>query len=157
VRAFEPSTSIPVLTPEAAAIVKDVFDPSREAMLRFSSEATRIVNRKQAETIRVQLTSVETRLREMDKMGSTSRQSRPRPMFLLGKTEARSRGRASCEQSRRGDRCVPLRPLCVGLGMMPLRSPRLAITELDRFVSSSRQSGVKGLPWLRINKHKLYS
>lgn len=48
-----------VSTPEAAALVKDVFDSAREAMLTFSNEATRAFNRKREETIRGQLTSVE--------------------------------------------------------------------------------------------------
>lgn len=33
-----------VLTPEAVALVKDVFNSAREAMLAFSNEATRAVN-----------------------------------------------------------------------------------------------------------------
>jgi hypothetical protein len=47
-----------VMTPEAAELTKHLSDPTREAMLSFSSPATREVNRRQDETVRDQLTQV---------------------------------------------------------------------------------------------------
>jgi len=70
-----------VMTPEAAALAKDAFDPTREAMLTFSSPATREVGRKQEETIRGKLTSVATRLKDMDKAGIDIQAISPSPSY----------------------------------------------------------------------------
>src|SRR5262245_503448 len=50
-------------------MVKHAFSPDREPAARFSNELTRTTNQKQMENVRVSLTSVEQRLRDMDKMG----------------------------------------------------------------------------------------
>ena len=51
-----------VFTPEAGRVVQSGFRPDMEPMFRHANEATREVNRRQAEAIRGKLTSVETRL-----------------------------------------------------------------------------------------------
>ena len=53
----------------ADEVVKGIHRPEIEPNARFSSEISRATNRKQMENVRVCLTSVEQRLRDMDKMG----------------------------------------------------------------------------------------
>jgi aminocarboxymuconate-semialdehyde decarboxylase len=53
----------------ADEMVKHVATPDREPSMRFSNELTRATNQKQMENVRVCLTSVEQRLKDMDKMG----------------------------------------------------------------------------------------
>ena len=58
-----------VETPEAAALVKDALDPMDDPLFRFASPETREEGRKQHVRILPQLTSVERRLKDMDKAG----------------------------------------------------------------------------------------
>ena len=53
-----------VFTPEADRLAQPGFRPDYEPMMRHATDATREVNRKQNETIRDKITSVETRLAE---------------------------------------------------------------------------------------------
>src|SRR5919106_288315 len=55
--------------PPADELVKGIHRPELEPNARFSSEISRATNKKQMENVRVCLTSVEQRLRDMDKMG----------------------------------------------------------------------------------------
>ncbi len=55
--------------PPVDEMVKHVFKHDQEPMIRFSNELSRATTRKQAENVRTCLTSVDQRLRDMDKMG----------------------------------------------------------------------------------------
>ena len=55
--------------PAADEMVKHLLTPGREPSARFSNELSRATNRKQMENVWSCLTSVEQRLRDMDKMG----------------------------------------------------------------------------------------
>src|SRR6185437_12884091 len=68
-----------VFTPEADRLAQPAFRPDYEPMLRHANEATREVNRKQQETIRGKLTTVETRLADMDKLGIDVQAISPSP------------------------------------------------------------------------------
>jgi aminocarboxymuconate-semialdehyde decarboxylase len=131
-----------VLTPEAAALVKDVFDPSREAMLTFSNEATRAVNRKQEETIRVQLTSVEVRLRDMDKAGIDMQAISPSPQYYYWADPELGRETARLVNDRIAGIVAAHPDRFVGMGTVPLQSPALAIAELERMV---KELGLRGV------------
>ena len=55
--------------PVADEMVRHLLAPDREPSARFSNELSRATNRKQMENVWTCLTSVEQRLRDMDKMG----------------------------------------------------------------------------------------
>lgn len=55
--------------PAADEMVKHLLSPDREPSQRFPNELSRATNRKQMENVWSCLTSVEQRLRDMDKMG----------------------------------------------------------------------------------------
>jgi aminocarboxymuconate-semialdehyde decarboxylase len=55
--------------PPADEMVQHVTTPDKEPSARFSNELSRLTNQKQMDNVRVCLTSVEQRLRDMDKMG----------------------------------------------------------------------------------------
>lgn len=131
-----------VLTPEAAALVKDVFDPSREATLTFSNEATRAVNRKQDETIRGQLTSVETRLRDMDKAGIDIQAISPSPQYYYWADPELGREAARLVNNRIAEIVAGHPDRFVGMGTVPLQAPELAVAELERLV---KQLGLRGV------------
>jgi aminocarboxymuconate-semialdehyde decarboxylase len=58
-----------VINPVVDEMVKHVFSPEREPAMKFANALTRETNRKQNENIWTCLTTVEQRLRDMDKMG----------------------------------------------------------------------------------------
>ena len=131
-----------VMTPEAAALTKDVFDPTREAMLTFSSAITKEVGRKQEETIRAQLTSVEQRIKDMDRMGIDIQAVSPSPTYYYWAEPELGRECARLINNRIAE-VVAARPdRFVGLGTVPLQAPELAVAELERLV---KELGLKGV------------
>jgi aminocarboxymuconate-semialdehyde decarboxylase len=131
-----------VLTPEAVALVKDVFDPTREAMLTFANEATRAVNRKQEETIRSQLTSVETRLRDMDRDGIDIQAISPSPQYYYWAEPELGRETARLVNNRIAEIVASHPDRFVGMGTVPLQAPALAVAELERMV---KELGLRGV------------
>ncbi len=132
-----------VMTPEAAALVKDVFDPAREPSLTFANEATREVNRKQEETIRVQLTSVATRLRDMDKAGIDIQAISPSPQYCYWADPELGREVARLVNNRIAEIVASHPDRFVGMGTVPLQAPALAVAELERMVKDLGLRGVE--------------
>jgi len=132
-----------VHTPAADDLVKGVADPNRDPLARFGSAATREVNRRQAETIRVKLTSVERRLKDMDKAGIDIQaiSTAPGQYYYwadpgLGREVARTiNDNLASVVAAHPDRFVAL---CT----VPLQAPELAVAELERAV---RQLGMRGV------------
>jgi aminocarboxymuconate-semialdehyde decarboxylase len=130
-------------TPEADELVKDAYRPETEPLVKFANEATRAVNRAQADTIRTKLTSIETRLEDMDKMGIDMQAISPAPFQYfywaepgLGRATARTVNERIAEVvARHPDRFV-------GLGTVPLQAPELAVAELERLV---KELGLRGV------------
>ena len=132
-----------VLTPEAAALTKDAFDPSREPTLIFANEATRAVNRKQEETIRSQLTSIETRLADMDRQGIDIQAISPAPPQYYYWAEPELGREAARLVNNRIAEIVAAHPArFVGMGTVPLQAPSLAVAELERAV---KELGLRGV------------
>jgi aminocarboxymuconate-semialdehyde decarboxylase len=72
-----------VHVPAADEMVKHLVSPDREPAGRFSNALSRETNRKQMENVRDCLTSVETRLRDMDKMGMDVQAISPSPFHFM--------------------------------------------------------------------------
>jgi aminocarboxymuconate-semialdehyde decarboxylase len=130
-------------TPEADEMVKGAFKPETEPLFKFSSETTRAVNRAQAATIQRKITSIPTRLAEMDKMGIDIQAISPAPFqyFYWAEPEL---GRAAAQTvNNRIAEVVAQHPdRFVGLGTVPLQAPELAVAELERAV---KQLGLRGV------------
>jgi len=132
-----------VHTPAAEELVRPHFKPEFESMVAFSNEATREVNRKQQESIRGQLTSIEQRLKHMDKTGIDVQAISPSPPQYyywadpeLGAAAARLiNDNIAGIMAAHPDRIV-------GIGTVPLQSPELAVKELERAV---KELGLRGV------------
>jgi aminocarboxymuconate-semialdehyde decarboxylase len=131
-----------VMTPEAAALAKDAFDPTREAMLAFSSPATRDVNRRQEENIRTQLTSVEQRIKDMDRMGIDIQAVSPSPTYYYWAEPELGREAARLINNRIAEVVASHPDRFVGMGTVPLQAPELAVAELERLV---KELGLRGV------------
>src|SRR5579883_402009 len=126
-----------VLTPKAAEMVAGHEGATRHPREIYANERTREVNRQQAERTRVQSTSVEKRLADMDLMGIDIQAISPSPNQTyygaepeLGIATARIINDNLAEiAGRHPDRFVPL-------GTVPFQAPELAIQELERLHKS---------------------
>jgi aminocarboxymuconate-semialdehyde decarboxylase len=132
-----------VLTPKAAEMVADDPAATRHPREVYANAHTRRVNREQAERTRIQSTSVEKRLADMDRMGIDVQAISPSPNQTyygaapdLGIATARVVNDHLAEiAGRHPDRFVPL-------GTVPLQAPELAVAELDRL---KRSLGFRGI------------
>jgi aminocarboxymuconate-semialdehyde decarboxylase len=125
-------------------MVKHAFSPDSEPAARFSSELSRATNAKQMDNVRVCLTSVEQRLRDMDKMGVDVQAISCSPFQFkysldpeLGKKAARAINEnlaAIVEQH-------PSR--FVALANVPLQAPDAAAEELEYCVTRLGFRGVE--------------
>jgi len=133
-----------VLTPAADDLVKPFFNPESDALFRFANEATRKVNREQGQAIRTKITSVETRLTQMDQQGVDMQAISPAPSqyFYWAEPEL---GRASARLINDNIAgIVAAHPdRFVGMGTVPLQAPELAVAELERIVKELDLRGVE--------------
>ncbi len=130
--------------PPVDEMVKDVFARDREPSFRFSNELTRATNRKQAENVRVCLTSVEQRLRDMDKMGVDVQAISCSPfqfMYALPPELGMRTARAVNENLASIVQQHPDR--FVALANVPLQAPDAAAEELDHCVKHLGFRGVE--------------
>jgi len=133
-----------IVSPEAAALVRESGLAPDEPMGHFSNEATRAVNKAQAETVRPMLTSVERRLADMDRMGVDIQAISPAPPQYfywtppeLGRDAARLiNDNISATVAKHPDRLV-------GLGTVPMQAPEFAVAELERAVKGLGLRGVE--------------
>ena len=132
-----------VHTLEADELVKHVFRPETESLAKFANAATREVNQKQMQTIRSKLTSVETRLADMDKSGIDIQAISPAPFQYYYWAEPELARQTSRMINDNIAGIVAGNPdRFVGLGTVPLQSPDMAVAELERMV---RELGLRGV------------
>jgi aminocarboxymuconate-semialdehyde decarboxylase len=132
-----------VLCEKAAALVAGNAAATRHPRETFANEHTREVNRQQAARTRIQFTSVEQRLADMEHMGIDIQAISPSPAQTyygaepdLGIATARLVNDNIAEISaRHPDRFA-------GLGTVPFQAPDLAVAELERLKGSL---GLKGI------------
>ncbi len=128
--------------PAADDMVKHLLTPDREPSQRFSNELSRATNRKQMENVRSCLTSVEQRLRDMDKMGMDVQAISPSPFHFMYWLEPELAKKVSRSVNEHLASIVQAHPdRFVALAHVPLQAPDAAAEELDYCV---RQLGFRG-------------
>lgn len=132
-----------VFTPEADKLAQSAFKPDFESMIKFSNDATRDVNRKQTETIGKKLTSVETRLADMDRLGIDMQAISPAPpQYYYWAEPELGRETARLVNNRIAEIAHTHPDRFVGMGTVPLQAPALAVSELERMV---KELGLRGV------------
>jgi aminocarboxymuconate-semialdehyde decarboxylase len=132
-----------VETPEATDLVRGVSHPT-ESNIAFTNEATREVNRQQQLDIRTAITSVEARLKHMDRTGIDVQavSSTPMQYYYWAEPElGRQTARLINENIARI--CADHPDRFVGLATVPLQAPELAVAELERAVNELGMRGVE--------------
>jgi aminocarboxymuconate-semialdehyde decarboxylase len=132
-----------VVSPEAERLAQPSFRPDYEPMLRHANDATRDVNRKQGETIRQLITSVDARLAAMDKLGIDVQAISPAPPQYYYWAEPGLGRETSRLINNNIASIVAAHPdRFVGIGTVPLQAPELAVVELERMV---KELGLRGV------------
>jgi aminocarboxymuconate-semialdehyde decarboxylase len=133
-----------VHTPEADDYVLARVKPAPEPMAVFSNDATRTVNQQQQKNAFAMLTSVETRLADMDKMGIDIQAISPAPgQYYYSIDPEVGLASARLVNQRIAEIVADHPDRFVGLGMVPLQAPELAVAELDRMVKELGMRGVE--------------
>jgi aminocarboxymuconate-semialdehyde decarboxylase len=135
------------LNPEVAAKLAPLGPTQHDPLFQFSNAATREVNARQVKERGPKLTSIETRLADMDRMGIDIQAISPAPNQLvywsdpgLGIEIARTvNDRLAAIVAEWPERFV-------GLGTVPLQDVDLAVAELERCVKQLGLRGVEILP-----------
>ncbi|HWD58564.1 MAG TPA: amidohydrolase family protein [Stellaceae bacterium] len=111
---------------------------------QFANELTRETNREQARRTRVQFTSVEKRLADMDLMGIDIQAITPSPAQTFYSVPA-DLGIATARviNDNIAEICGKHPDRFVGLGTVPFQAPELAVAELDRLHKSLGLRGIE--------------
>src|ERR1700730_5310272 len=134
-----------VLTPHAEEMVKGAgLSMDWQPRHQSANEHTRKINREQAERTRVQFSSVEKRLADMDRMGIDIQAITPSPAQTFYSVPA-DLGIATARviNDNLADICGKHPDRFVGLGTVPFQAPELAMAELDRLHKSLGLRGIE--------------
>jgi aminocarboxymuconate-semialdehyde decarboxylase len=135
------------LNPEVHAKIAHLNPAQYEPAARFANALTRDVNSKQIQERGPKLSSIETRLADMDRMGIDIQAVSPAPNQLcywpepdLGADIARM------VNDRLAEIAATWPERFVGLGTVPLQNAQMAVAELERCVRTLGLRGVEILP-----------
>ena len=130
--------------PPADEMVKHAYDPGREPAARFSNELSRRTNAAQMENVHACLTSVEQRLRDMDKMGVDVQAISCSPFQFKYSLEPELGARAARAINENLASIVEQYPRrFVALANVPLQAPEAAAEELEYCVTRLGFRGVE--------------
>jgi aminocarboxymuconate-semialdehyde decarboxylase len=124
------------------------LDPTRhDPLFSYSNAATREVNARQVKERGPKLTSIETRLADMDRMGIDVQAISPAPNQLVYWTDAGLGAEIARKVNDRLAEIVAAWPArFVGLGSVPLQDAELAVIELERCMKTLGLRGVEIQP-----------
>lgn len=133
-----------IVVPEAAKLVQPHLQLSRIPLAHFSDAATKEVNSAQEQDLREVMTTLDRRLRDLDRMGIDIQVVAPAPgqcYYSIDPKIAEQAHRIANDGvaefcSRKPDRFL-------GLGGVTLQQPDLAVRELDYVMSELKLKGVQ--------------
>lgn len=137
-----------VLSKRAEALAQPHFSLEREPTLKFATDQTRAINRRQVENVRERMTVAARRIVDMDAAGIDVQAVSPAPTqyyYWLPADLGREASRMVNEDIAALAASDPRR--FVALGTVPLQDVRLAVEELRHCV---RELGMRGV---EINSH----
>src|SRR6202040_948418 len=121
-----------IVVPQAAKLAQPHVDPSRIPLAHFADAATKEINVQQEKDVGEVMTTIDRRLRDLDRMGIDIQVVAPAPgqcYYTVDPKIAEQAHRIANEGvvefcGRKPDRFV-------GLGVVTLQEPELAVRELD--------------------------
>jgi aminocarboxymuconate-semialdehyde decarboxylase len=131
------------LNPAVAARVADLNPGQYDPLVQFANAATREVNVKQMRDRSAKLSTIETRLKDMDRMGIDIQAVSPAPNQTYYWTDPDlGRELAHAVNDRLAEIVATWPKRFVALGTVPLQNVELALAELERCV---KQLGFRGV------------
>ncbi|OUU79148.1 MAG: hypothetical protein CBC38_05230 [Gammaproteobacteria bacterium TMED78] len=128
----------------AAELVKEEFNINNDYLYKFSNEATRSVNLNQEDSINNLITSIDTRLEQMDKMGIDIQALSIAPIQYYYNLSPDLTNAAAQLINNEISKIVLQHPnRFVGLATLPMQQPDLAIKELKRSVNDLGMKGIE--------------
>ncbi len=132
------------MVPHAAKLAQPHIDPSRIPLAYFADAATKEINAQQEKDVGEVMTTIDRRLFDLDKMGIDIQVVAPAPgqcYYSIDPKIAEAAHRLANEGvveycSRKPDRFV-------GLGVITLQEPDIAVRELDYIMSELKLKGVE--------------
>ena len=135
------------LNPDVAAKLGPLDPKTRDPLFVFSNSTTREVNARQVQERAPKLSNIETRLKDMDRMGIDVQAISPAPNQLVYWTEPAHGAQIARQVNDRLAEIVGKWPeRFVALGSVPLQNADLAVAELDRCVKQLGFRGVEIVP-----------
>ncbi len=133
-----------VETPKATETLRAAGSPGADRLAQFASAESRRVAAEMQERVRSQLTSLETRLADMDAMGIDVQAVSPAPYQMYYWTDPDT-GIATSRQinDNIADICGRHPDRFAGLGTVPFQAPELAVAELVRLHKSLGLRGIE--------------
>jgi aminocarboxymuconate-semialdehyde decarboxylase len=133
-----------VLTPEAEEMVKGAGLTDWQPRMTHANELTRRINREQAERNRVQFSSIDKRLADMDLMGIDIQAITPSPAQTYYSADPElGLATARVINDNLADICSKHPDRFVGLGTVPFQAPEQAVAELNRLHKSLGLRGIE--------------
>ncbi len=131
------------LNPDVASRLGPLDPKSHDPLFLFANTTTREVNARQVRERAPKLSDIETRLKDMDRMGIDVQAVSPAPNQLVYWTDAGLGAEIARQVNDRLAEIIAKWPeRFVGMGSVPLQNAELAVAELDRCVT---QLGFRGL------------
>jgi aminocarboxymuconate-semialdehyde decarboxylase len=133
-----------IVVPQAAAHAKPYIDHASAPLVRFSDAVSREVNAQQVKDVENVMTTIDRRLRDLDAMGIDIQVIAPAPGQNYYSLDARV-----AEVTHRlandgvAEYCARKPDRFLGLGVVSLQEPELAVRELDYIMGHLKLKGVE--------------
>jgi aminocarboxymuconate-semialdehyde decarboxylase len=132
------------LNPDAAAKVAPLNPAQHEAQAKFANALTRETNARQMQERAAKLSSIEVRLKDMDRMGIDVQAVSPAPNQTYYWTDpGQGAELARMVNERLAEIAAKWPERFVALGTVPLQDPDLAVSELNHCVKTLGMRGVE--------------
>jgi aminocarboxymuconate-semialdehyde decarboxylase len=133
-----------IVVPQAAAVAQPHVDPSRIPLAHFADDFTKEVNAQQEKDVREVMTTIDRRLRHLDRMGIDIQVVAPAPGQCYYTVDAKI-GESAHRLANDGvaEYCSRMPDRFVGLGVVTLQEPELAVRELDYIMGTLKLKGVE--------------
>ncbi len=133
-----------IVVPQAAKLAQPHVDLKRVPLAHFADEATREINAQQEKDVAEVMTTIDRRLHDLDKMGIDIQVVAPAPpqCYYSVKPEIAEKAHRMANDGV-AEYCARKPDRFVGLGVVTLQEPELAVRELDYIMNELKLKGVE--------------
>jgi aminocarboxymuconate-semialdehyde decarboxylase len=133
-----------IVVPQAAKLAQPHIDTSRMPLAYFSDGASKEINAQQEKDVREVMTTIERRLFDLDRMGIDIQVVAPAPGQCYYSIDAKV-AEAAHRLANEGvaEYCLRKSDRFVGLGVVTLQQPDIAVRELDYIINELKLKGVE--------------